>query len=68
MSDQEHKSEEMMQSEGNKEKRLEKTEQFRDMWDNIQWVSMQLIGVPEGEKKQSGAENIFEKKLAKKTP
>ena len=31
-----------------------------NLWDNIKWVDLCAIGIPEGEKKEKGIENIFE--------
>ena len=33
---------------------------MRDLWDNIKWVNLHIIGIPEGEGKEKGIENIFE--------
>jgi len=32
----------------------------RDLWDNIKWANLCIIGIPEGEEKEKGIENIFE--------
>ena len=33
---------------------------IRDLWDNIKQASLCIIGIPEGEEKEKGIENIFE--------
>ena len=33
---------------------------IRDLWDNIKWANLHIIGIPEGEEKGKGIENIFE--------
>ena len=38
----------------------------RDIWENIKWVNLRIIGVPEGEEK--GIENIFEDTMAEHFP
>ena len=36
----------------NKEKRIKRNEySFRDLWDNIKYTNIHIIGVPEGERK-----------------
>ena len=43
----------------NKVKRMKRTEDsLRDLWDNIKCINIQIIGVPEEEKKK-GYEKIF---------
>uniref|UniRef100_A0A8D1XK30 L1 transposable element RRM domain-containing protein n=1 Tax=Sus scrofa TaxID=9823 RepID=A0A8D1XK30_PIG len=32
----------------------------RDLWDNMKWANLCIIGIPEGEEKDNGIENIFE--------
>ena len=31
-----------------------------DLWDNIKWANLCIIGIPEGVEKDKGMENIFE--------
>ena len=46
--------------EQNKEKRMKRNEDsLRDLWDNIKCKNMQIIEVPEEEKKQKVSEKIF---------
>ena len=33
---------------------------IRDLWDNIKWANLHIIGIPEGAEKDKGMENIFE--------
>ena len=33
---------------------------IRDLWDNIKWANLHIIGIPEGVEKDKGMENIFE--------
>ena len=45
----------------NKEKRMKRIEDsLRDLWDNIKCTSIQIIGVPEEDKKNKRTEKIFE--------
>ena len=51
---------EITSEEKNKVKRMRRTEDsLRDLWDNIKCTNIQIIGVPEEEKKK-GYEKIFE--------
>ena len=40
-------------------KRIENS--FRDLWDNIKYINIQIIGVPEEEEKKKWPEKIFER-------
>ena len=33
---------------------------IEDLWNNIKWANIHIIGIPEGEEKENGIENIFE--------
>ena len=33
---------------------------IRDLWDNMKQVNLHIRGIPEGEEKDKGMENIFE--------
>ena len=33
---------------------------IRDLWDNIKWANLSIIGIPEGVEKDNRMENIFE--------
>ena len=37
---------------------------MRDLWDNIKWANLRIIGIPEGVEKDKGMENIFEENMA----
>ena len=41
---------------------------IRDLWDNIKWANLCIIGIPEGEEKEKGIENIFEEIMAENFP
>ena len=50
ISDLEYKIVEITTAEQNKEKRMKKIEDsLRDLWDNIKWTNIRIIGVPEEE-------------------
>ena len=52
---------EITTAEQNKEKRTKRIEDsLRDLWDNIKCTNIQIIGVPEEEKKKKGTGKIFE--------
>ena len=40
----------------------------RDLWANIKWVSLCIIGIPEGEEREKGIENVFEEIMAENFP
>ena len=61
ISDLEDKIVEITTAEQKKEKRMKRIEDsLRDLWDNIKRTNIQIIGVPEEEKKKKGTEKIFE--------
>ena len=41
---------------------------MRDLWDNTKWSDLFIIRVTEGEEKEKGIENIFEKIMAENFP
>ena len=52
---------EITSGEQNKVKRMKRTEDsLRDLWDNIKYTNIQIIGVPEEEEKKKGYEKIYE--------
>ena len=52
---------EITSEEQNKVKRMKITEDsLRDLWDNIKRTNIQIIGVPEEEKKKKGYEKTSE--------
>ena len=51
----------MTDTEQHKEKRMKRIEDsLRDLWDNIKFTNIQIIGVPEEEEKKKWTEKIFE--------
>ena len=53
---------EINSEEQNEVKRMKGTDgSHRDLWNNIKWTNIQIIGVPEEEEKKKGYEKIFEK-------
>ena len=40
----------------------------RDIWDSIMWANLCTIGIPEGEEKENGVENIFEEIISENFP
>ena len=52
---------EITQSGQQTENQMKKHESnIRDLWDNIKQANLCIIGIPEGEDKEKGIENIFE--------
>ena len=48
-------------AEQDKEKRMKRNEDsLRDLWDNIKRNNIHILGVPEGEEREKGPEEIFE--------
>ena len=41
---------------------------IRDLWDNIKWANLCIIGIPEGKEKEKGIDNIFEEIMAENSP
>ena len=59
---------EITSEEQNKVKRMKRTEvSLRDLWDNIKHTNIQIIGIPEEEKKK-GYEKNFEEMIAENFP
>ena len=55
--------------EQNREKRMKIIEDsLRDLWDNIKYTNIRIIGVPEEEEKKKGSEKIFEKIIVENFP
>ena len=40
----------------------------RDLWDKIKLANVHIIGIPEGEEKEKGIENIFQELMAENFP
>ena len=51
-----------------KKKEWKKLKSLRDILDNIKCTDIHIIGVPEGEEREKGAGNIFDKIMAEKSP
>ena len=52
-----------------KDKRMKRTEDgLRDLWDNIKYTNIQIVGVPEEEEKKKVYEKIFEEIMDEKFP
>ena len=51
---------EITQSEQQNKKELKKRSNLRDLWDNIKHNNILTTGIPEGEEREKGAENIYE--------
>ena len=60
---------EITQSGQQTENQIKKQESnIRNLWDNIKWANLCIIGIPEGEEKDKGIENIFEEIITGKFP
>ena len=69
ISELEDKMVEITSEEQNKVKRMKRTkDSLRDLWDNIKYTNIQIIGVPEGEKKKKGYGKILEESIVENFP
>ena len=60
---------EITSEEQNKVKRMKRTgNSLRDLWDNIKCTNIQIIGVPEEQKKNKGYEKNFEEIIVENFP
>jgi len=60
---------EITSEEQNTVKRMKITEDsLRDLWGNIKWTNIQIIGVPEQEEKNKGYEKNFEEIIIENFP
>ena len=41
---------------------------LRELWDNIKCTNIHTIGIPEGEERDKGAENLFKETMAENFP
>ena len=65
ISDMEDRIMEITQSGQQTENQMNKHESnITDLRDNIKWANLCIIGIPEGEEKEKGIENIFEEIMA----
>ena len=56
---------EITQSGQQTENQMEKHESnIRDLWNNIKWTNLCIIGILEEEEKEKGVENVFEEVMA----
>ena len=52
---------EIMDAEQKREKRLKTNEEsLIEIWDNVKHTNIRIIGVPKGEEREKGTEEIFE--------
>lgn len=52
---------EITQSEQQNQKRiLQNEDSIGDLWDNISHPNINILGIPEGEEEEKGAESVFE--------
>ena len=57
---------EITDTEQNKEKRMKRNENsLRELWNNIMYMDICIIGVPEGKEREKVPEKIFEGIIAK---
>ena len=60
---------EITSEEQNKVKRMKRTEDsLRDLWDNVKYTNIQIIGVWEEEEKKKRYEKIFEEIIGENIP
>ena len=51
------------EAEREKEKRIKRNDNLRDLWDNVKHAKFRIIGVPEEEDKKKGHEKILEETI-----
>ena len=57
------RSVEITAGEQNNKKRMKKSEDnLRDVWDNIKYSNIHIMGAPEGEEKEKAHEKLYEKR------
>ena len=60
---------EINEAERKKEKRMKRNgDNFRDFWDNVKCLNIQIIGIPEEEDKKKGHEKILEEIIVENFP
>ena len=60
---------EITDAEQKREKRFKTNEEsLRELWDNSKCTNIHIIGVPEGEEREKGTENIFQEIIAENFP
>ena len=66
ISDMEDRIMEITQTGQQTENQMKKHESnVRDLWDNIKWANLCIIGIGEGKEEEKGIENIFDEIMAK---
>ena len=50
-----------------KERKKEKNN-TGDLWDNIEHDNLRIVGIPEGEERENGLENVFKEIIAENFP
>ena len=69
ISDLEDRMVEFSATEQNKDKRMKRSEDsLRDLWDNMKYNNIRIIGVPEGEDREKRSEKIFGEIIVKNFP
>ena len=69
ISDLEDRLMEITQSKQQTGNQMQKNEgNVRDLQENIKWVNLHIIGIPEGEEREKGIENVFEEIIAENFP
>ena len=69
ISEVENSLEEITDAEQKREKRLKTNEEsLRELWDNVKHTNIHIIGVPEGEEREKGTENIFQEIIVENFP
>ena len=69
ISDVEDKIMEITQSGQQTENQMKKHKSnITDIWDNIKQANLCIIGIPEGEEKEKGVENMFEEIMSENFP
>ena len=60
---------EINETERKKEKRIKRNDdKLRDLWDNVKYTNIRIIGVPEEEDKKKGHEKILEEIIVENFP
>ena len=49
-------------------KRKRNEDSLKDLWDNIKCTNICTVGVPEGDERETGAENLIKDRLAENFP
>ena len=69
ISDWEERIMEITQSGRQTESQMKKSKSnIRDLWDNTKQANLCVVGIPEGEEREKGIENVFEEIMSKNIP